>query len=55
MKPLYKQIEERFRNEVEMPDLEMKKKTLEEIRNFYKPIASKELSNHSRKYQIDKA
>jgi hypothetical protein len=46
MKPLYKQIEERFKNEVELPELETKKKALEDLRNFYKPIDLKEISTH---------
>ena len=55
MKPLYKQIEEKFKNDVELPQLEMKKKALEDLRNFYKPIDPKELMIHSKKYHVERA
>ena len=42
-KPLYKQFEEKYQQEVEMPTLEQKKKQLEELRNFYKPIERQEI------------
>lgn len=35
MKPLYKVYEEKFKEEIEMPELQLKKKQLEEIRGFY--------------------
>ena len=37
-KPLYKVYEEKYKHEVEMPQLEQKKKQLEDLRNFYKPL-----------------
>jgi hypothetical protein len=37
-KPTYKKIEENYQKSVEMPSLAERKKQLEEIRNFYKPI-----------------
>ena len=37
-KPLYKVYEEKYKNDVEMPQLEQKKKQLEDLRNFYKPL-----------------
>jgi hypothetical protein len=33
--------------EVEMPHLEQKKKQLEDLRNLYKPMDKKELSEHA--------
>lgn len=41
VKPLYKIYEEKFMKEVELPQLELKKKQLEDIRNFYKPLDKK--------------
>lgn len=37
-KPLYKLKEEVYRDTIEMPELQQKKKQLEELRKFYKPI-----------------
>lgn len=37
-KPLYKVYEEKYKQEVEMPYLEEKKKQLEDLRNFHKPL-----------------
>lgn len=34
-----------------MPQLEQKKKQLEELRNFYKPIQKTDLSEHAMKYE----
>lgn len=50
-KPLYKQFEEKYQNEIEMPQLEQKKKQLEELRSFYKPLDKKELTEHAQKYE----
>eukprot|EP00347_Sterkiella_histriomuscorum_P004265 403361109 len=49
--PLYKQFEEKYQKEVEMPHLELKKKQLEELRNFYKPIQRQDLQEHALKYE----
>lgn len=40
-KPLYQKYEQKYKQEYELPELELKKKQLEEIRNFYKPIEKK--------------
>lgn len=50
-KPLYKVYEEKYKQEVELPQLEQKKKQLEEIRNFYKPMPKTELEDHAVKYE----
>ena len=42
-KPLYKQYEEKYYEQVELPTLEQKKKQLEDLRNFYRPIEGQEL------------
>ncbi len=49
--PLYKLYEEKYKQEVELPQLEQKKKQLEEIRNFYKPVPKTELEDHAVKYE----
>jgi len=36
---------------VELPQLEQKKRQLEEIRNFYKPMPKTELEDHAVKYE----
>jgi len=38
-------------NNVELPSLEMKKKQLDELRNFYKPIEHNDFIEHSEKYE----
>ena len=50
-KPLYKQYEEKYHETVEVPLLEQKKKHLEELRNFYRPIDNSELTEHAMKYE----
>ena len=50
-KPLYKQLEEKYQQEIEMPHLELKKKQLEELRNFYKPIQKTDLQEHAMNYE----
>lgn len=50
-KPLYKVYEEKYKQEVELPQLEQKKRQLEEIRNFYKPMPKTELEDHAVKYE----
>ncbi|CDW87268.1 UNKNOWN [Stylonychia lemnae] len=50
-KPLYKQYEEKYIQEIEMPQLEMKKKQLEELRNLHKPIQKQDLLEHAMKYE----
>jgi hypothetical protein len=37
-KPVYLQIQDKYHEEIEIPDLIQKKKHLEEIRSLYKPI-----------------
>ena len=50
-KPLYKQYEEKYYEQVELPTLEQKKKQLEDLRNFYRPIEGQELKQHAMKYE----
>lgn len=37
-----------------MNELESRKKQLEELRNFYKPIEYREIDSHARKYEIQR-
>lgn len=53
-KPLFEKYEERYREEVELPGLEEKKKALEEKRNLYRPIDKRELEEHKVKYEAVK-
>ena len=50
-KPLFQQYEERYRDEIELPQLENKKRQLEEIRNFRKPINRAAIEEHKQKYE----
>lgn len=49
--PLFKQIEENFYYQVEMPELERRKKELQQKRELYKPISHKEILNHVKKIE----
>ncbi len=53
-KPLYKLYEEKFKQEVEMPELEQKKKQLEDLRNLYRPIQKNDLQEHAMNYERQK-
>jgi len=48
-KPLFKEIEDKFSKAVLMPELEERKKRLQEIRDFHKPINRAELIEHEQK------
>ena len=50
-KPLFKQLEEKYKQEIEMPQLEQKKKQLEELRSLHKPLDRKEIQEHAMKYE----
>lgn len=50
-KPMYKKIEERYNQEVLMPELEKKKKDLNNIRKFHKPMKREELDEFEKDYQ----
>jgi hypothetical protein len=47
--PRYKELERKFNEQVELEDLETKKKRLSVIREMYKPIDHKELDQHAMK------
>ncbi|CDW85561.1 UNKNOWN [Stylonychia lemnae] len=52
--PLHIKMEFQYKNEVELPLLEQKKKKLEEIRQFFKqPLDKKDISNHQKKYESE--
>lgn len=53
-KPTYKKIEENYQKSVEMPSLAERKKQLEEIRNFYKPIDKSQMIEHLKHYETIK-
>ena len=48
---LHEEIEDRYNKQILMPELEKKKKDLENIRQFYKPIKREELDEHEKEYQ----
>jgi len=50
-KPLYKEIEERYKNEVELPQLQERQAALVELREKYKPVNYRNILNHQRKYE----
>lgn len=49
--PLYKQVEERYRQEVELPEIENKRRQLEDIRKGRKRIELSQLEEHKMKYE----
>lgn len=51
-KPLYKVIETRYKEEIEMPDLDEKKQKLKNLRNFYKPIPQLGIDKHQKQYEM---
>eukprot|EP00347_Sterkiella_histriomuscorum_P021103 403335242 len=52
--PLHVKMESQYKNEVEMPLLEQKKKKLEEIRQFFKqPLDKQDIAQHMKKYEND--
>jgi len=53
-KPLYKKLEEKFNNQVLMPELEKKKAQLAQKRMMYQPIDSKEIQEHAKKVDLIK-
>lgn len=50
-KPLYMQLEENFSNQEGQSLLEHKKKVLQDIRSFHKPIDGTELREHAKNFQ----
>jgi len=48
--PLYRRIKECYDEEIELPTLEQRKKTLADKRNLYKPLAKKDFIDHTDKY-----
>lgn len=53
-KPTFKKIEEKYQKSVEMPNLAERKKKLENIRNFYKPIDKSQMVEHLKNYETVK-
>jgi hypothetical protein len=51
-KPLYQMFEEKYRNEKELPQLEERKKRLEELRKFHAPIHTLDLHDHTKAYEV---
>ena len=49
-KPLYKKIKDFYDEEITVPTLEERKKTLKDIRNLYKPLAKMNLDEQEDKY-----
>jgi hypothetical protein len=50
-KYLHQEIQDRYKSDIIMPELERKKKNLESIRKFHKPIKREELDEHEKDYQ----
>lgn len=49
-KPLYKEIEEKYQQEVELPEMERIKQDLAQRKKHYKPIQRNEIEDHARLY-----
>ena len=49
-KPKYKELEEKFQEEFEAPTLEERKKQLQELRDFKRPIDRQVLNQHDKQY-----
>ena len=50
-KPLYKKIEDKYKSDILMPELERKKRQLGDIRKFHNPIKREDLDEHEKNYQ----
>ena len=48
---LHQKYEEKYKRDFEMPELEEKKRQLEEIRKFFKPIPKAEMEEHAMRYE----
>ena len=48
---LHQKYEEKYKRDFEIPELEEKKRQLEEIRKFFKPIPKTELEEHAMRYE----
>lgn len=48
-KPLYRQIQDNFKKSIVIPQLEERKKKLQEIRDFHKPIYREDIAEHQQK------
>ena len=53
-KPHFKKVEEKYQKSVEMPNLAERKKQLENIRNFYRPIDKSQMIEHIKNYESTK-
>jgi hypothetical protein len=53
-KPLYQVYEDNYKTEIEIPLLNDRKKKLEELRKFHAPIASTDINNHAKAYEVKK-
>jgi hypothetical protein len=51
VKPLFKELEERFQSSFELPELENRKKELARKRQAFAPMNLKEISDHSKNYE----
>lgn len=52
--PMHVKMEEKYKEEVEFPLLEQKKRKLEEIRQFFKkPLDIDGIAQHQRKYETE--
>jgi len=49
--PLYEQIEEKFKTDTIIPELERKKQVLKQIRQSFRPISLDEIKEHDINYQ----
>jgi len=50
-KPMYRQIQDNFKKAIVIPELEERKKKLQEIRDFHKPIYREDIIEHQQKVQ----
>jgi len=48
-KPLYREMEDKFKKGFTLPELEGRKRKLQEIRDFHKPISKEDLLQHEQK------
>lgn len=50
-KKMFNEMEQRYKTNVELPELERKKKTLDAIRDLHKPLKRDEIEEHGRKME----
>eukprot|EP00347_Sterkiella_histriomuscorum_P008518 403344795 len=52
--PLYMVIEQKYKSEIELPELDQQKQKLKQLRSFYKPVNELGIDKHKKNYEIQR-